>query len=1491
MAPKRTPKRHIEVIRQEMTGSPRLIKSLREACELLSAGLYRENCHFFLELLQNADDNDYADGVAPSIVFERFADRIQVHTNEIGFTPKNVDSLCAIGDSSKIEQKTDRIGEKGVGFKALFKVTRRVEIHSSGYHFCFDLDGDELGMLVPTWIDDESTRITTAGTTFVVHLTPAARASLDLEEYLKPDLLIFLRRLRSIAVVDHRTDETMTMIRSDRDPWTTITIARRGTTGESTTTHRFFRHHRNFKVGVAEPKRSGIDSSTACVAFPAGERDRAAASTPRHIYAFLPIRSTSLTIVGHADFVLTASRESIIEDRPWNLRLRDELAATLVEGILATQSTPGLNLTCLAFLNGTPNAGVDGFLHTLIAKAETQLARESCVPLAGGAWGTPGHCLLRDSHGIHKLLDEDAYSNILQKRLAEEVNPSVATVLGRLKCQTLTVEDLVRCCENAPWVAKKMKSIEWARQLFELISRLELAPPLLERLRACPVLPLIGGQSTAVQSHTVFLNLSEDAGYGFEDELRVIDPRLLSGEPSIAESVTGALFRFGVQRADPELIITKHILHKHGERPLKSPKAAMLGHARYVRDHFDDLSKETRAAVANGLIIHSTTGKDGNSYYRTARNLYLGGAYEDPHGAVELLGDHIVGHQISPDYIAGKTKAAKKEDADAWSRFFRQLGVAVLPRITSSNGDWIPSSEFEKLIDDVDAARRAKFLEILDAVWDTTDYAARARTRLNTTSAFVTRLRGLAVATSRGPAVPVGQCYRRTRDNEEVFGDGVPYLRHELKSEKLVAALGIVTAPSLNQALQRLKELAAGPCEKSAVEPLYRFIERRFSEQPDLVRERFESGKLVWIKSDTGNFWRALSACCWDVPREFVPFAPIVPLKYSWSNFESFFGEGQLKAQRRLTAAQWVAVLESLRDQSSRAANFDGDRRRRLALEVYVKLNDALDRGKSHSPPPWVAQFGRSRLLLIPGGQWRTAETVVVPDDEAITRLFAGRPGLEFLDVPTSDVQSLRNLLVAMGVKFLSKTVVVIPPTHERTRRDERLERAVRSSVLGVARFQFHKNKGNYDRLWRDGRFAKLANIDVLACDPLRVTIRLGAVTVDSAFEARIVGDASWTLYRAEDCSDIGDAVAIEVSRVLELEDGLIKTAITTTEPEGMTRYFERRNIPELPERERARFAEFGLLSGVPGEDGEAECPCPETVGAKPPSATVVRSSSPTAVVILPAADPDAGTPPARAYFPTPMTLDGPAIHWNGTRSPESNGHSANGDFHSNGDLFCPAPDADGHQRLRTSHSAGRLVSFIHSDPTPTEANTDVAKAATELTDRAVQFVISEEASRGRRATDVRATRPGCSVESVADGDASPRSIVVKALEGPWGERGVSLTPSEFEWFRTTRQPGHLYVVEHAGDPRQRVLQLENPVQRITRFAFDEGWRALAIVPADTRVEIGAPFTTESGRGGTIHAVSTYGKLWEIEIKLADGSIETETVSEATAYTRIRGGS
>lgn len=106
--------------------------NLRNSLGLLSGKLYSSSVHFVAELIQNADDNTYTDSIDDRVIkFVLNENALTVFNNEVGFEPANIEAICRVGGSTK-KAKANNIGQKGVGFKSVFSISHRPEVHSNG---------------------------------------------------------------------------------------------------------------------------------------------------------------------------------------------------------------------------------------------------------------------------------------------------------------------------------------------------------------------------------------------------------------------------------------------------------------------------------------------------------------------------------------------------------------------------------------------------------------------------------------------------------------------------------------------------------------------------------------------------------------------------------------------------------------------------------------------------------------------------------------------------------------------------------------------------------------------------------------------------------------------------------------------------------------------------------------------------------------------------------------------------------------------------------------------------------------------------------------------------------------------------------------------------------------------------------------------------------------------------------------------------------------
>ena len=101
---------------------------LRRALERIIQ-LYTDRSHFVYELLQNAEDAE-----ATCIKFVQYLDKLEVMHDGRPFTTENLQGLCDIGKSDKVDN-LNQIGEFGVGFKSVFGICDKVKLYSDPSNF------------------------------------------------------------------------------------------------------------------------------------------------------------------------------------------------------------------------------------------------------------------------------------------------------------------------------------------------------------------------------------------------------------------------------------------------------------------------------------------------------------------------------------------------------------------------------------------------------------------------------------------------------------------------------------------------------------------------------------------------------------------------------------------------------------------------------------------------------------------------------------------------------------------------------------------------------------------------------------------------------------------------------------------------------------------------------------------------------------------------------------------------------------------------------------------------------------------------------------------------------------------------------------------------------------------------------------------------------------------------------------------------------------
>jgi len=297
----------------------------------LSEGIYAEDNHFIYELIQNAEDTK-SNEEQHTLEFTLENNGLIVFNNEVGFTEEQIKAICSFGQSTKALEKNEGfIGEKGIGFKSVFKITDKPAIFSNGYRFYFnklDETGTTTEYIIPYWIDDNELKkypLKFQNNTHTALYLPFSKEKKQEKinklkkdiKNIEPILLLFLKKLTNIKINESGKKIINTIKTSKQDEKLKLaTIQNRDILDR----YYMFKKSIDVNQDLDEVKdkngrRKGIKKREIILAFPNFNNK----TKEDRIFSFLPTKLHSeLNFIIQADFILQSGRENIAIDNEWN---------------------------------------------------------------------------------------------------------------------------------------------------------------------------------------------------------------------------------------------------------------------------------------------------------------------------------------------------------------------------------------------------------------------------------------------------------------------------------------------------------------------------------------------------------------------------------------------------------------------------------------------------------------------------------------------------------------------------------------------------------------------------------------------------------------------------------------------------------------------------------------------------------------------------------------------------------------------------------------------------------------------------------------------------------------------------------------------------------------------------------------------------------------------------------------------------------------------
>ncbi|XP_041670873.1 protein NO VEIN isoform X2 [Cheilinus undulatus] len=569
---------------------------LGRSLDRLSTELYSKDTHFVLELIQNADDNSYLseDSVVPALAFVVERDCITVLNNETGFQEKNIRAICDVGRSTKGKHKYGYIGQKGIGFKSVFKVTDCPEIHSNGFHLRFDKTCGPMGYILPHWADDErmldaqlkELNLQSWTTKICLPLRPDNHQTRNLFHDVHPSLLLFLHRLRSITIYNRSEKRLVKMTRKDLSD---SVLEVQHTEG----VQRWL-----VVKSTVQPKKikEDIESTELALAFELRSNSTGSdiifQPQKQPVFAYLPLRSFGFRFIIQGDFDIPSSREDVDRDSSWNQWLRSEIPQLFLQAMDVFTDHPefrGLKGLCqfLQFIP-LPDEVLDffkpvagqiiqllkgkAFLPTLSSDGQVVYKLPSQVAVCQDA-------VIRDVIGGEEL-ERHLSLSYLHPELSRAAPTSLLTHLG---VRYLRGSDVTTVTTAMAKELMRVEGIHSEGGLHQLASLLVCnfralehgygeAESILQTLRDLPIIPLADGRVVALNGEGVFFPMEEtktkkknaqaDSGplSALYKDVSVVHPSLLTCvDPLQSQQVRELLRRLGVHDLEPQQLLQQHI--------------------------------------------------------------------------------------------------------------------------------------------------------------------------------------------------------------------------------------------------------------------------------------------------------------------------------------------------------------------------------------------------------------------------------------------------------------------------------------------------------------------------------------------------------------------------------------------------------------------------------------------------------------------------------------------------------------------------------------------------------------------------------------------------------------------------------------------------------------------------------------------------------------------------------------------------------------------
>ncbi|KAJ3546237.1 hypothetical protein NM208_g2100 [Fusarium decemcellulare] len=531
--------------------------AVSSSVKILAKQIYGSGARFVFELLQNAEDNLFTKATEKNeprfISFKIYPDRIVVDCNEDGFTKRDLQAICAVGQSAK-SAAHGYIGAKGIGFKSVFIAASRVHIQSG--HFSFEFRHNKtdpgIGMVRPIWVDPTET-IPSPLTRMTLHIHDQGDQgeiqrlkriiSMQFDE-LQETCLLFLRKLQRINLEFYNGNGELERSKEFRkheiDKYRVSLETISNVEGKRSTQSQIYHITKQTATGLARSdNRALFDTDEArtespiaevVLAFPITSDSKPLVTQKKQdLFAFLPLKKSDYTFLIHSDFDTNASRQDIITTSRRNLDLRTWIAIAFFQAVLEFCEHSTLCYYWPMFLP-SPETSSDAFWSSLDHEIQDLMKKR---PVLRSRKRTDLRLISDLSILVSSAMDEDGQPVFddpdQDMYLSPNYPQTVVTILKDHGLKPVSVDILVNLLETdlrSP--NSKMRGLDTTEEWHSVVARMlsswfEKNPAFAQQsLKSLPLLPLREGEWTSTAAGPVYFLETKDMDIPVSLDLRVV---------------------------------------------------------------------------------------------------------------------------------------------------------------------------------------------------------------------------------------------------------------------------------------------------------------------------------------------------------------------------------------------------------------------------------------------------------------------------------------------------------------------------------------------------------------------------------------------------------------------------------------------------------------------------------------------------------------------------------------------------------------------------------------------------------------------------------------------------------------------------------------------------------------------------------------------------------------------------------------------------------